>query len=894
MSLRKEQILFLVAVLLAVWLGTTFEVGRKPRKMRPKAGEAMSYQARESILVDPAKAPAKPRELFLEPSETRPLEPKGNLKFPPMSKLPVVLLPLALGPHPAALGRLRRPVKMLPARGGNGPSPAPGSGGSADDASSNGGSGGAGDDDPASRYDRLYKRDGQKFWGLFLGTEEQKFSLALNPSGFREGVTVKFQWIRHRDGSRNGPPWELDAQECQKLELAKTLRNEVGLDAARLPPAKHNTVKQREFILHLLQKGRMQPWVFQMALKRAETYKSFALPVEEGILYIARVLRAMGDLDAEWRLFKDIDKELQGSSFQERGLGMLEARLGLDKSAEKHLRRAVQINVPIDPRNYAALATFLLDQGRATEAVQYAQKAVDFMGRRDPTKAEQVGFRTLLVRARLAVGNVEGAEDAKETGALSNPYLLNEARYQDACISYSKQDFASAADAFQACNASGFFPDALVGLAACKFGTGDVEGALADFERSADENPRMRHLALAGCGLVLGHIKGQSANALEKIDASLVANPVHPYTLYLQGRQRRLAGDMQGAVASLKQSLREQDGFIEALAELTQTYFTLYKSNRDAGALLSAIRYVDRLVELDQKHGTKEVLFLEMQGRIHFEARDLRSARHAFEAGEKAGSKFCQVGLALLDYLQKRFERSEDRLQRMARDLKPEDPLRAYIEKLLDEMLEHSNLEQVEDSFQTADLGRVWESDGSGSTQLKPEDGVLRVQGDLRNADPIFAIRPLKGPGRFVEFSIDVKVDSDVEFAGAVIGVPGRGSNPSRFQIKLGADDRGKVLLAIVDGSKPQEPMRTDIAFTRGEWHGLRFETYAEPGKKKSPQLFLRVTFDGRVLSDARLKSLRRNAGANSEFNTGVRVEGRRRSKVDVSFRNFRRVQIKD
>jgi hypothetical protein len=185
-------------------------------------------------------------------------------------------------------------------------------------------------------------------------------------------------------------------------------------------------------------------------------------------------------------------------------------------------------------------------------------------------------------------------------------------------------------------------------------------------------------------------------------------------------------------------------------------------------------------------------------------------------------------------------------------------------------------------------------SDGSGSTQLKPKDGVLQVQGELRNDDPIYAIRPLAGPGRFVEFSIDMKVDAAVEFAGAVIEIPGRGATPSRFQIKLGVDDRGKVLLAMVDGSTAQDPIRTDIEVVRGEWHNLGFTTYADPAKKKGPALFLRVTYDDQVLYDARVKTLRRNAGANTAFNTGVRVEGRRRSTVDVSFRNFRRVQIKN
>ena len=56
MSVRKEQILFLVAVLIAAWLGMTFEVGRKPKKLRPRPGGSVKIVARDSILADALEA----------------------------------------------------------------------------------------------------------------------------------------------------------------------------------------------------------------------------------------------------------------------------------------------------------------------------------------------------------------------------------------------------------------------------------------------------------------------------------------------------------------------------------------------------------------------------------------------------------------------------------------------------------------------------------------------------------------------------------------------------------------------------------------------------------------------------------------------------------------------
>ena len=428
-NIRKEQVLFLLSLGVAAWIGLSMQGARRVKKANPRAKPEETVHALDPILASPSQAPKNLRELFVEPSESRPLEPKQDLPFPGLRRLPVVLLPLPVGQRPGALHGLRRWVatKPLESKKPNGQQ------GGGDPGNGNGNAAPApvpGGDDAELRYDAVVKHAlKQPYWGLFLGSEEEKFAFALDRSKLVEGVAFEFQWVDPKTGKRLDV-MKFKGEEVKELRLAKTLRNEVGMRGHRLVPASHNVEAQRQFILWLIEQGQKEAWVFEEALSRAKTYQKFATPKEEGLLYVAKVLRAVGDLPAEWKLFKDLDQGLQGSSFQARGLGVVEARLGLDRRAEEHLRRAVQKNEPIDPRNYAALARFLLDRGRSQEAVPLAEKAVSFSNRRDPTIGEKVAFRGLLVRAYLAVGRLDDAERVKDGVSHQSPALIEQQRYQ--------------------------------------------------------------------------------------------------------------------------------------------------------------------------------------------------------------------------------------------------------------------------------------------------------------------------------------------------------------------------------------------------------------------------------------------------------------------------------
>jgi tetratricopeptide (TPR) repeat protein len=926
-SIRKEQGLLIVALAFGYWMYSGLAPVKKAGKPRSQKREYVSPAGATPITVA-TTGPKNLKELFVEPSESRPLPPRDDLPFLDVPALPVVLVPLEVGQQPKAYWELRHPALKLQGGGGGAADASPAQDGAAQDgaakdgaakdgaakdgAEADGANGGAAADggvaprgvaprgvatqsDPAKRYDRLELMDGRKFWGLFLGEDKTKFRLASGKGTFT-ALTFKFQWI-NKDTGKTMSVRDIKGDDVAKLGLAKTLRNEVGMRMYKLQPSTTNVEKQRAFIQYLLGKARLEPWVYEKALARAHAYMKFSSPDEEGLLIKAQVLRAMGDLPGEYKLFRDLDdhKKLKGSSFQLRGLGMVEARLNLTKLAERHLRQAVAISKPIDPRNYAALATFLLDRGRADEAVEAGRMTLRFKTRRNPSPAEIVGFHRVGVRACLAVGDLTGATAAAASSVDANLQTL--ADYQEACVTYAKKEFATAEPLFQKVFNTGTMPDALLGLAACQLAKGDLEAGKANLEKLVDEQPRLRHLGLAGLGLAMS--AGQGNDALEKIDAAIVTFPNHPYLLYLRGRQRRLNGDLDGAIEPLKKALRLHDDFLEALAELTVTHYELARRNRDAKSLISAIRYVDRLTHLDQLQGGQDLLFLEMQGKIHYGARDLRGARAAFEKG-KDQSNFCVIGLAMVEYAQKRQDLAEFRLRRLIRDLQQkDDPFRLHAEKLLELMVRHGNKEQVIDKFDRKELGKAYTGvTGSGRKQLA--DGELRMPGKFNRSGLVVAKRAMAGPGRFVEISIEMKVggNSAANFAGIAIEIPARGAATTRFRVRLGMDDRGKVLLERKDGRKAIEPLRTDIDVTRDEWHTLVLSV-ADPDDvdTKKTSRFLKVFFDGQPLHDPakpiKLLTLRRTDNKTTPFSTEMRAEGNDKFPVDIAFRNYRRIQEK-
>jgi tetratricopeptide (TPR) repeat protein len=565
---------------------------------------------------------------------------------------------------------------------------------------------------------------------------------------------------------------------------------------------------------------------------------------------------------------------------------------------------------PVSPHARGALARFLLAQGRPKEAVDQVDNAA-----RDRGRLEFADERLLLdqtvVGAHLAVGDVAGAKAALPIDLPVE--LTDQVRYLEGCVAYAEGDLDKALSEFEACAAGGKVPDAALGIAACKLRQGKVVAARDAFDAVADQNPRLRHLALAGKGLALEHIDGEQAAAVEALEAALEANPQHPYVLYLLGRERRRNGDLDGAVEALKQALMRRDDLSEAHGELAVTYERLYQRDTDASALSHAVRYIDRLVasEAAALNGDRKptILFREMQGRYHFEAGDYRGARAAFEAGRDQ-SDFCKIGQAIVAYKQKRYDEARDTLGELRRDLPLKHPDREFAKKLVNRMDAHDNLEQIQVTFDGQRLPKSWHTKQAGRAEggLKPRvhAGELHIGDDrqrFRGSRPVvMAWRELPGTGRFVSLDLSFRNAGDhVPFVGLEINNRRESGGVGRqdFMARFGLNENGFLFLQILDGRNPKDVDREPLTFKhvvvhRDQLNHLRLEAVPQKGDEDNKTLFLRAWWNGEMVHERRLQRLRRATGKSSgKLNLELKVEGKNGKQVKVVFDNFRLVQIR-
>ena len=241
----------------------------------------------------------------------------------------------------------------------------------------------------------------------------------------------------------------------------------------------------------------------------------------------------------------------------------------------------------------------------------------------------------------------------------------------------------------------------------------------------------LRHLALSGLGLL--HLRiGELDEALSALDRALVVFPDDAYTLYLRGRVLRELGELDEAVLSLEQALRVRDDLLEALAEMAETQMALADERpaQEAEHLFRAIRYADRLVELD---GEQPLLaYVELQGVVHFRASDLRGARQAFARAEGLAKTdeqrlFSQVGLALVDYAQGRTDSARRAFDDLVTVRPVGDPYRDYARSTNELIDDHAEKELIVDRFEREgpELGSIWESESDRALRPRLRDGRL-------------------------------------------------------------------------------------------------------------------------------------------------------------------------
>lgn len=900
MNLRKEQVLLIAALLLGAYSYKSMQSGEAPQyRFSSETRDYTPEPLPASVLAAPVTVAVPKRDWCREPSETQPLPPRP-LAFPARPPLSVIGLPLQLGPDFAEAQLLRvsgevvEGVELAGAAGGNSAAPPPTETNEPQAATST-------QADKMARYEKLYDR----VWNL-QNVKVPQFGILEYPGGdpfdleepgcdFSDKKVYLQRFSLEKEKLLPGRDL-LDGKEITKVRLKENLGNEVAREVRKVPPTLGNLQDRRRLIDWLLQKGREDASIYDEAQKQAKLFFDQAKSLE-GLQLIARVLRARGDLQAEYELYQKLPERFADSAFRFEGLGKLEARLGLDADAERDLRAAVQRG-PQDSRLRSSLADFLRTHGRAKAATAEADQALANIGVvTDQEELERVV--RILVGCRLAVGDIDGAREVLRRAPDAPAYLSG-------CVDYAAGQLPLALEAFQQAAGSADAMPAALGVGASQLRLGkdasdaQWQAAQAAFLVVGDQAPLLRHRALTGMALLCLRI-GQRDQASSYLDRALEAAPGDLYALYLRARLLRDGGDLQQAQQVLTEVLQKRDDFVYALAERATLHAQIGEGASDleqAQNFVAAMRYADRAVALAPKPVPLELI--ELQARLHFLAADLPGAEAAFAAARELASSepdklFGRAGQILCDYKRNHVDDTRNQLLKMIDDLPKDQSMRLWAEATLKDIDDHSQKEQLDDRFDRAELGNLWKR--QSDAQLRPEvkDNQLVLAGKLSRIAEVNAerIEVIKRAGNFLAVEVGMQVGSkqarDTD-CGLRIKTVNRGGSQSGFEAWIGLHD-GNPYLRIQDGK--DEPITVPLQATLEADKPVRLRFEVVPRDQAQKQFALQCYWNGvLVYEDQKLTNLQR--GTPGELLTILFARGAANATLDVRFDDYHLERRKD
>jgi len=885
MSLRKEQVLLILVILMAGYCGQDYfsirqDVSRKSITKLPYEAEAFGQTP---LVVTDADALVR-RNFLTEPSETRPLPPR-DLAFPPREAFGVAALPLDPGPDFRNSWLLRQNGEQvqgvtLQAGGGAAVDEAP----VEDQQEPN--LGPMTPEQAAKQYDRIWVANLTNPYFVRVEPQTEHDLFALEEGGDLSGVKLLvrvFSLKKRTLGVPRTMGGDGVAVAITKIKLADKTVNEVRRRLRQVPEHAGNQGDRLDLINWLLLKARSESWIYKEALAQAETYLQHSKGAIDGLRVMQMVMRATGDIDGELKLLEGVTGDHVAESFKLQGIGVIKARLGLWIEAEEHLAKAAELT-PTDARAHGTLAEFYRTRLRSREALKAANRAEQTIGSIQDAKLKADIERTIL-GCRLAVGILA-----------SNGNLAAAPPYVRGCMHYAGGDMAAAMAAFQRVGPGSDAAMAQLGQAACLANTGKWQEAYDLFLRIADQDPLLRHRALTGIALIFSRTNDYES-AITYCDRALEAAPADTYALYLRGRTLRLMGQFDAAKDALAAALRNHDDFVHAIAEMSLAHVGLASTavgTDQAGALIAARRYMDRAVSLSP---TPQLELLEHQGLRAFAAVDRRGARSAFEqardlVGSGDSQGYARGALAIVAYSRGRVEEAERDLGRLERDSGRESVMGKWAGSTLEAIVDHAEKEALGDSFERERPGDTWVDNNDGRLHATISGGRLALRGIYTkgevSAERANAVRFAKN---FLACAVSMQLGPNHDMPNSEVGL-GIEIRRARQGVDFSAKvylKSGEPMVTIIDGRNnaganlidkklPREILRLNSA--------QDLELRVVPaGAEGSRQRVLHVYFNGQLVMEHELKQL--TGSSQTELKTILFATGDKRGRVDAAFDDY-------
>jgi len=752
--------------------------------------------------------------------------------------------------------------------------------------------GAPGDEELARTYDRLEGKGRGTFWGLIEPTGGlDKYDLALLDAA--ELTQVPLIRIRYYNRVRK----ELEERvreytpddQIETVVLADNLRNQVELEGRRVA-GKYDVAglpRLYEYGEFLLDKARQESWVYDQAQRLADRLLEISGGTLEAWRFKQRLLRLRGDLAGELAMYESMPDSGALRAFKLQGRGELKAQLGLWEDAEIDLRGA-ESAAPQDPAPLAALATLLIERGRVAEAAVFARRGWDFRGS-NADRDVQLHAAAVHLRALMAQGMLDeaGAVAADlPDGDPAHAALLR------GSVAYARGDTEAAMGRFDTAAAStrgalGY--RGALGRAAAALRRGEWQDAYEGFLTVADSDPLLRHRAFTGVAL-LHTLIGDPDRALTALEAALEAAPGDGYALYLRGHVLRARGDYAEALVALSACLEASDDMLHAVLEVVLCHeaLALESPGQEAENLFRAMRYSDRLVELASRRGS-DFRFSEVRGRVHYRAKELRTADQAFATAQQSAQDpaerlYAQAGRGLVLYAQGRVEDARDAFLALQDGLRRDDEYWQYADATLTAIDDHSQKVQLVDRFERESMGNIWASRG-----FRIVDGQVVLRNRL-SSQPLVATRQDAAPvaGRFLGAEVTLELQQPAQ--GAVVGLRLLREQGGKTSLEawLGLKDASPYLY-IQDQNNDPEPIEGLQAMLPGfdATAAQRLGLFFAPDETSEGRTFVLVaTWNGVVIHRHPLRGVSSNTGG--ELQVSIGGKGLGRAEAVATFDDFR------
>ncbi|MCH2101575.1 MAG: tetratricopeptide repeat protein [Planctomycetes bacterium] len=749
---------------------------------------------------------------------------------------------------------------------------------------------GFGDIDYSTQYDSLKIDAIRAIYGFILDDD------VSSRYDKRVGDTIRFQEVRPSTGEERFAPRDFTSEDYQSFAFAKTLRNEIELKSREMRGASAGrTVELRDHVAWLLESGMREPVAFGYAEERARQLITLAPDDALNWLALGAVWERTFRFDEAFTMYAqlageplpdqalDLGLDIQGGRF-ETVAGMRVAmarilrRIGVDQDAENLLRRADALQ-PGDATALTGLGVLLLDQGRASEALEPLERVAAMPFNRSSQIALRAGYE--LGRAYLTLGRWDDASKAFSDNARAAGSDLRGAiaRQGEVAAAYLGGKFGEAQQlADDAITEDGALPALLYlrGLATGADG-GSAAEMVRDLRAAAEGAPLDAAPPLAALAFYYD-LMGMGTEADETLARALELDPELPYARYLQARWAARDGQLDEASATLRSLVARSPRCAAALAELG---WLLHQQSAYEAAEVAFRRAVAAQPNNPSDPEAWSDLTLR-RGLNQVELSDWEAAGNHFrEALELQPSLYAaQNGLALVAYSEgdlaqaiSDFSYLQDNLRQL-----PDDPQAQYAAVWQERAQKHATLRLWEDPFDGNRLRPGWEVQQDARNGVGPalREGRLTIVGNHQDQGITRASRQVTAL-HFQSFGGDLLVGDDHRGdAGLMLAIETRQGRQTWF-FKVFRDREGSLVYHTKQGAK-EDRRQLSRRITPGIPVRVTFELDREP---TTPVLTVRV--DDSVVYSEPAPVLKSAAGA---LVYGVYAETSNALPVDTSLDN--------